>query len=286
MEPQRDDDFYPFGLSGRRTTILPMDYPHRHYEIELFSMDGPFTRTLGGKEMEIPANTALLFWGAVPHQLLKVNDGASGFVGYIPIHQFLKWELPQEILSVILRGDPFPIPLNGQIRESFKELEKWLPSCGFLAIESYRYLLIQGHFCRMLDLAWRDYKQDSETKPTNVNEETRIDQIAALIRYMIEHVEEPLKTAEIAKAVSLHPNYAGTIFKEATGATLLQFLTQYRIDLAKSKLSRTDSPILDVALDSGFGSISHFHEIFRKSEGLTPRQFRIQQQNPTGIGLK
>jgi len=40
-------------------------------------------------------------------------------------------------------------------------------------------------------------------------------------------------------------------------------------------LATTDAKMIDVAMDSGFGSVSQFHALFKIRCGCTPRAYRI-----------
>lgn len=45
-------------------------------------------------------------------------------------------------------------------------------------------------------------------------------------------------------------------------------------------LNTRDDPILDLALEAGFGSYPQFHRVFVKMMGVTPAQWRKQQREP------
>ena len=54
------------------------------------------------------------------------------------------------------------------------------------------------------------------------------------------------------------------------------FINSYRINEAKVRLMQSPEPITSVALDCGFQTLSTFNRAFRKIEGLTPSEFRLQ----------
>lgn len=68
------------------------------------------------------------------------------------------------------------------------------------------------------------------------------------------------------------------IFKEVTGTSLGKYIRQRRLAGAIHLLRTSDRSIFDIALDFGFGSQSHFTYMFRKEYGITPFDFR-QNQN-------
>lgn len=67
-------------------------------------------------------------------------------------------------------------------------------------------------------------------------------------------------------------------FKKIYGKTPHQYLTIVRIEKAM-QLLRTDIPVSDVCYSVGFESLSAFSGLFKRSVGLTPSQYQLQQQN-------
>ena len=87
---------------------------------------------------------------------------------------------------------------------------------------------------------------------------------------------QPVKLADLAEALHLSESRAGHAVKEACGETFLKLLTEARLRTAASLLNHTALPILDVALRSGFGEVSHFHRSFRERFRMTPLKYRKQ----------
>jgi AraC-like DNA-binding protein len=85
---------------------------------------------------------------------------------------------------------------------------------------------------------------------------------------------QALSVDEIAQHVNLHPGYAMTLFRQQTGVTLNTYLTRQRVAHAQRLLAMTALPILEVAAESGFHSVSRFYDAFKTESGCTPREFR------------
>lgn len=91
----------------------------------------------------------------------------------------------------------------------------------------------------------------------------------------IEHESEgshPL--AELAREARLSPYHFLRTFQSLAGVTPHQHLLRLRLRLAAIRLSETK--ILDIALDRGFGDISNFNRMFRAEFGVSPRAYRKQ----------
>ncbi len=100
-------------------------------------------------------------------------------------------------------------------------------------------------------------------------------------QYLKSHYDYPLKVSAVAAEINIHPIYLHRIFKEKTGRTLVEYLTELRIDKAKMLLSNTDVPIIDISDYIGIGSRQYFTSLFKKHTGMSPalyRKNRIQSQ--------
>ncbi len=104
----------------------------------------------------------------------------------------------------------------------------------------------------------------------------------AMAAFIAARCVERMTTADIARHVGLHKNYAMTVFRRAFGSTLVAHLTQHRLSHAQRLLVTTRDRIVDIAFASGFGSLSRFNEAFRAALGCTPREYRRQNESADG----
>jgi transcriptional regulator GlxA family with amidase domain len=63
-------------------------------------------------------------------------------------------------------------------------------------------------------------------------------------------------------------------FKAATGATLIQYLQNLRIEEAKRLLESGQMPVDEISADAGYEDSSFFRRLFKRRTGLTPSQYR------------
>ena len=96
------------------------------------------------------------------------------------------------------------------------------------------------------------------------------------IRYIGEHLAEPLRTADLAAAAGLHPTYFANQFAAAVGAPPRAYIRARRIDAAQMMLLHTDRPIKAIARDTGFRDSAYFCRAFRAATGLAPGAYRAR----------
>ncbi|WAC11787.1 GlxA family transcriptional regulator [Dyadobacter pollutisoli] len=65
-------------------------------------------------------------------------------------------------------------------------------------------------------------------------------------------------------------------FKQAIGVTPIEYLQRTRIEAAKKLLAQTDQSVLEVMLNSGYNDLKSFRQLFKKSTGVTPKEYRYK----------
>ncbi len=86
-----------------------------------------------------------------------------------------------------------------------------------------------------------------------------------------------LKLSDVAQALYVSPSHLSHVFKEETGQTVLQYLTDLRIREARALLRTTDLSVGEVAQRVGFDNPSYFSRWFRRHAGTSPSDYRKGQ---------
>lgn len=102
-----------------------------------------------------------------------------------------------------------------------------------------------------------------------------------LNQLMLEHklyLNNDLTLAQLATAVGLSSNHLSQVINSQFNLSFYDFLNYYRIEHAKTRLTqaanKADFSTLDIAFDSGFGSISAFYRAFQLHVKMSPTQYR------------
>ena len=72
----------------------------------------------------------------------------------------------------------------------------------------------------------------------------------------------------------LNPQYISQLFKSEIGVNFLTYFTNIRMEQAKKLLLTTSLPIAEVSEQSGYADYRVLTKVFKKSEGVTPSQYR------------
>ena len=98
--------------------------------------------------------------------------------------------------------------------------------------------------------------------------------IVGIVRYMQEHLKEEISLNVLADEFYLSAQYISQLFKNEIGVNFLAYLTNIRMEQAKKLLLSSDDTVAKIAEKSGYADYRVFTKAFKKSEGVTPSQYR------------
>jgi len=105
-----------------------------------------------------------------------------------------------------------------------------------------------------------------------------VEEIKAMVAE--QHSNSELSLHNLSTAVNLSPNYLRSVFYEMTGATLADYLGEYRLQRAGSMLLETNRPVVEIAKTVGIANSNYFHVIFKRRFGVTPLDYRRNGRGP------
>ena len=98
--------------------------------------------------------------------------------------------------------------------------------------------------------------------------------IHSITRYLQEHMAEDVSLTVLAEQFHLSGQYISQLFKNEIGVNFLAYLTNIRMEKAKKLLLSTSMSIGEISEQLGYGDYRVFTKVFKKSEGITPSQYR------------
>lgn len=85
---------------------------------------------------------------------------------------------------------------------------------------------------------------------------------------------ESLSLNEVAKEVGVSASYLSAIFSQNMQKTFIEYVTGKRMDRARYLLNTTDRSSGDIAAEVGYKDPHYFSFVFKKTQGLSPREYR------------
>lgn len=281
FDPSRPE-FAPYGFTCELWTPAPMKRPDRHNEIELNLLkQGSLTYLIGGNKVTIPAGRLAVFWAAIPHQIISSTDETEYYVATIPLSWFMQCQFPAQFVDAILHARVVLDPLSHRRDSDLEMFERWVHDFHTPSPQKRRiaFLEIESRLLRFAEVVPHDVADGRDRKAGQLAIETGgLKHVEKMALFIAQHYTEKISAEQISKAAGLHPNYAMAVFKKSLGITLIDCLTQHRVSHAQRLLATTNGKIIDVALDSGFTSLSRFHESFKRWCGCSPKEYRNQHR--------
>lgn len=241
-----------------------MDASHHHNDVELnYVAEGAVTYVFAGRIVRVAAGETLAFWATAPHRMTERAAGTQMHWVTMP----LAWALHNPGLShfgrAMLEGRTLLFPAG---MSAATDLVRWETdlACGGER-RAIALLELEAHLRRLM-LGRRSEPAASSRRPTN--------KALRMARFLAARFTDAVSVDDVARHVNLHPNYAMAVFKEAFGVGIVEYVTQHRVAHAQQLLAATDHSVLDIAMQSGFGSASRFYEAFRQVSGMTPLAYR------------
>lgn len=141
---------------------------------------------------------------------------------------------------------------------SFKEMRMYEELLHF-------FIVIGEHNCQI------EHKLSAQKTPQQKAYDKKFDLVT---EYIGQHYMEPVSLEDLAAFAGFSKYHFSRIFKAHYQTSLPEFITSVRISKAKELLENPDLSIMDVALQSGFLSLSSFNRTFKQRNNCTPSQFR------------
>ena len=139
------------------------------------------------------------------------------------------------------------------------EIHNQLESCGSL---SELKLLLKNYFGHLAAA----YEGNMGGKGAFV--------VRKVMEYVGKNYAKPMTVEEMAEEIHLSSNYIRTIFKEGTGQTILEYITDFRFAKACELLREPSYKVKEVSMMVGYENVSYFCSVFTKRYGMTPNEFR------------
>lgn len=227
--------------------------PHIHEFSELaFTKSGCQVVCVNGKKYYVPENHAILI---LPNQ---IHEYMAECPAYVRCAVFSNDFAPLFFYETGNRKMTNPVVDLSEHKQLLQDLEDTecddkVRLCGLLNLFCYQFL----SKCEFSE---------------NVVCDNRF--AYAVTDYIIQNYRRDITLKEIAERLGYNEKYLSHTLHELTGMNFRTFLSSYRIEYAKQLLFSGELSVMEVALESGFSSLSSFNRIFRQFTGKAPTEYR------------
>ncbi|QDT65120.1 Arabinose operon regulatory protein [Calycomorphotria hydatis] len=275
LVPPDGQSFRCFNRKSLKTTVKL----HSHPEYELTYVEkGSGTRIVGDSIDTYRDNDLVLVGPHLPH--LWQSDEFLGkrydqhpaivmqFTGDFLGERF--FDLPEmkrikDMLSAASRGLWFDITSSKTLVNMINQMPAESPELRIIhVLECLRELsLVESP--RVLSSPVRSKAEHSK----------RAQRLEKVCSYISQNFQDSSLThAQIADYAHMNPSAFSRFFRESTGKTSSQYISELRIGLACRLLIDTEMTVLGISESAGFNNLSNFNRRFRELKQMSPREFR------------
>ncbi|MCR5250119.1 MAG: AraC family transcriptional regulator [Lachnospiraceae bacterium] len=248
---------------------------HWHSAMEIIvPIENSYTVHCGETTFVIQPEQIFIIPSGVVHEI-EAPSGGRRFVFIMNINSISKMRSFSRIAAILSQ----PILLSQEkdtgVYENIYNLLLQMRNDYFGGSE-FSELSIQSLLLRLFVCLGENYNRQenvfSEATPAKRREYVEI--FNGTLRYIDNHFTEDLSLADIAAKTGFSKFHFSRLFKQYTNYNFSDYLCFRRIREAETLLMRPDISITDVAISSGFLSISTFNRLFKQKKGCSPSEYR------------
>ena len=248
--------------------------PHWHTPFEvIMPVTNGYTVVVGEQHYELREGDILLICPGIVHELFAPESGERIiFQPSLSQIQIRELDLLISLLrpAVLITKEEFPDfhPVAQKLMLEIKE--------EYFLCEPYYETAIYSRFMRILVDIGRLHGalKHPVSDASNSRQKDYLDKFLYITNYINEHFAENLSLEQVADLAGFSKYHFTRLFKQYTDTSFYKYLNQKRIDYAKTLLLDPDLPVIDVALQCGFSSLSAFLRMFKQLNKCTPTEFR------------
>ncbi len=103
--------------------------------------------------------------------------------------------------------------------------------------------------------------------------------VAQVQQYIRDNLDKRLSLNEVAAVFNFSPNYLSQLFARSGEHGYVEFVTATRIEAAKQLMASTDLKVYEISERIGFENAFYFSRVFKKLEGVSPREYIQKVRN-------
>ncbi len=180
----------------------------------------------------------------------------------------------QHVIDLAHSGrNPLPLQKKTALRILSLTVEMMKEFCGKKpGYQTAARLLLQNIFLHIM-------REPAVGAKTSLKKWTpyREESMGRVLEFLDAHFMEKVTVERMARMACMSRSHFHAIFLKVAGCTLIDYVTRVRIQAALRLLRDSNAPIIQIAMDCGFLTLSRFYDAFKSITGKTPRVIRTDE---------
>lgn len=146
--------------------------------------------------------------------------------------------------------------------------------------QAYEWILSTGRESRRAGGEIRELQVPATKEPKSTQERetsaaVRKDSpLYPAIAYMNDHLNEHITMKDMSDLCHLSPSYFSRLFSREVGESFINYWNRGKIEHSKKLLRESELSVSQIAAEVGYMDPSHFIQLFKRFEGVTPTVYR------------
>jgi len=263
---------------------IPLDFSrvplHWHDEMEIiYIKKGQGFVTVDFQQYRVSGSTIVFILPGQLHSIEQAEHFSMEYENIIfdPAMLFPKKEdiSSTEFLRPLLNGKISVPAIFSSESEHFEIICACIDACDeicktkpegydlFIKGKLYEFFFILSSRCRI------------ESRPVPPQS---VGKIKIVLKYIENNYMNKITIADAAALLDFSDSHFMRYFKETMGTSFIDYLKEYRLTMAARLLLVSDALILHIAEETGFDNLSYFNRAFKSHYGMTPREYRKNDQ--------
>lgn len=267
------EDFF---VECHKADAMPAAHWHDHLEIN-WVPKGRIDYLMNGRRVSLLPRRIGVFWAAINHQTISVQEDQMMYCAYIPIGSFLALPIDPEFRASVLAGAL--VQSGVESPEDGYRLEDM--AAGWGDADTVVQQIWREEILLRLRRMSVEPRQSGTLEGADLlkgRRATGVRHVEQMTAFIQDNLADPIDVAMIANQTGLHPTNAQAAFRRVLGMTIAQYLRRQRLSLAMRLLAETDHGISEIAHRAGYSSLTRLYDAFKTHLGRTPRDYRSKMR--------
>ena len=255
--------------------------PHWHPSFEvIMPVSGIYDVNCAGENYHLREGDVLIMCPSMIHEISAPETGeriifqpSAGTLSIKELNLLVSMISP----AVLVTPEGYPMIFE-QIQKNMLEIRD-----EFFSYAPYAESRIFSLFLEMLVLVGRNHKSLARQNitPASSRQKEYVEKFLYVTSFIEKHFSEDITLDQAADLAGFSKFHFSRLFRQYTGATFYRYLNLKLIDYAKVLLADPSLTVIEVALQSGFSSLSAFLRMFKQINNCTPTEFRAMYSGNT-----
>ena len=258
--------------------------PHWHTSFEvIMPVKNCYDVACGGEKYHLREGDVLIICPSMIHELFAPETGeriifqpGMGRISLKELNLLISLIAP----AMLITAEEHPL-IHEKIQQNMTKIKN-----EYFSYAPYTETLIFSLFMEILVLAGRNHRIVARQNKVSAGNRQKeyMEKFLYVTNYIEEHFAEDISLEQIAALAGFSKYHFSRLFHQYTDSSFYKYLNQKRIDYARTLLANPSLTVIEVALQSGFSSLSAFLRMFKQLNNCTPSEFRSMYWGEAGEG--